>query len=490
VQNESPEEALRRRLKEILSRPDLPAFSQNIQQILRSAGDEDTSVRKITNIVLREYSVSLKLLRAANSPLYNRSGKPILSVSHAASLLGMQAIRDLAAGTMFFEHFRNRSPGLRQLMFLSLLTANHAREAASLLGYRHIEEAYLCGMFRNLGEVLVASYLDEDYNRILMERKQPKYSEKHAVKKVLRFTYEDLGRAMVEHWALPEAVKETLREYSVGTARLRPHHREFLTAVVGLSHSLTDLVYRQDASSPAKQLEKLRDAFHPALGVTTGHLESILEAAVKETRETSQNLRIPFDTLRLKRQLDKAIVLQPALGPEEEFLSSLSRQVESGEFELQDLLLSVLEKVTKECSLDRALFCLVDPASNSIHGRVGFGAEVDTLLQSFHFPLSLRGGPIALAILRKHDLFQFGEKDSRFDRLPFLQKLGSASFLLCPVIVDGVVIGCLYGDRKENGPLERQTQIQVAKLRDLAGEAIKRRRMWHGVREDFRQAIL
>ncbi|MCC6389241.1 MAG: HDOD domain-containing protein [Bryobacterales bacterium] len=487
MQNESPEDALRRRLKEILPRPDLPAFSQNIQQILRYAGNEDTSVRNITNIVLREYSISLRLLRAANSPLYNRSGKPILSVSHAASLLGLQAIRDLAAGTMFFEHFRNRSPGLRQLMFLSLLTANHAREAASLLGYPHIEEAYLCGMFRNLGEVLVASYLDEDYNRILTERKQPKYSEKHAVKKVLRFTYEDLGRAMVEHWGLPEAVKETLRECFVGTARLRPHQGEFLTAVVGLSHRLTDLVYRQDAPSPAARIENLRDAFHRTLGVTTEHLESILEAAVRETKEASRNLSIPFDTLRLKQQLEKALVLPlAAAGPEEEFLSSLLRQVESGEYELQDLLLSVLEKVTKECALDRALFCLVDPASNSIHGRVGFGAEADTLLRSFHFPLSLRGGPIALAILRKHDLFQFGEKDLRFDRSAFLQKLGSASFLLCPVIVDGMVIGCLYGDRKQNAPLEPRTQLHVAKLRDLAGEAIKRRRASSEVYEGVR----
>ncbi|MCC6343151.1 MAG: HDOD domain-containing protein [Bryobacterales bacterium] len=484
MQNESPEDALRRRLSEILSRPDLPAFSHNIQQILRYAGNENASVRNITNIVLREYSISLKMLRAANSPLYNRSGKPILSVSHAASLLGLQAIRDLAAGTMFFEHFRNRSPGLRQLMFLSLLTANHARETASVLGYSRVEEAYLCGMFRNLGEVLVASYLDEDYNRILMERKQPKFSERHAVKKILRFTYEDLGRAMVEHWGLPQAVKETLRECVAGSAPPRPHQDEFLTAVVGLSHRLTGAVYRQDTSSPATQLESLREAFHRTLGITTEQLESILESAVRETQETSRHLSIPFDTLRLKQQMEKALVLPPPPAePEEEFLTSLSRQIESGEYELQDLLLSILEKVARECALDRALFCLVDPASNSIHGRVGFGAQSDMLLQSFHFPLSLRGGPVALAILRKHDLFQFGERDSRFDRSAFLQQLGSSSFLLCPVIVDGMVIGCLYGDRRHNAPLDAGAERQVAKLRDLAGEAIRRRRDWREVRE-------
>jgi HD-like signal output (HDOD) protein len=96
--------------------------------------------------------------------LYNRSGRPILSVAHAASLMGMQAIRDVAAGTMLFEHFRKRSPGVRELMILSLLSANHAREAAQKLGFARPEEAYLCGMFRNLGEILVACYLPEDYD--------------------------------------------------------------------------------------------------------------------------------------------------------------------------------------------------------------------------------------------------------------------------------------------------------------------------------------
>ena len=62
----------------------------------------------------------------------------------------------MATGVVLLEHFRKHSPGLKELILLSLLTANHAREVADRVGYPKREEAYLCGMFRNLGEVLVA----------------------------------------------------------------------------------------------------------------------------------------------------------------------------------------------------------------------------------------------------------------------------------------------------------------------------------------------
>ena len=62
MQHENADEALQRRLQEILSRPDLPAFSEHIQQILRSAGDDTSSVRHVTNIVLREYGIGAQIL--------------------------------------------------------------------------------------------------------------------------------------------------------------------------------------------------------------------------------------------------------------------------------------------------------------------------------------------------------------------------------------------------------------------------------------------
>src|SRR5207253_9035531 len=84
-------------------------------------------------------------------------------VSPAVTRMGWDAIHNLSSGVLVFEHFRNQSEKLKELVLLMMLTANHARQIAIRSGLRGIEEAYLCGMFRNLGELIVACYLPREY---------------------------------------------------------------------------------------------------------------------------------------------------------------------------------------------------------------------------------------------------------------------------------------------------------------------------------------
>jgi len=466
-------------MQEILARPDLPAFSEHIQQILRCANDDNISVRQVVGIVLREYSVAVKLLRTANSPLYNRSGRAILSVSHAASLMGIQAIRDLAAGMILFDHFRKGTMGVRELMILSLLTANHAREAATSLGFPRVEEAYLCGMFRNLGEVLVSCYLPGEYHRILLERKAYQLQERQAVRKVLHFTYEDIGRAMVDHWGMPDSVRECMHEAAPGAKRVLAHHRDFLSSVVAFSHSLTDTVYRSEGlADPRSRTTQLRESFHAALGISANQLDKILTTSIAEANETSKTLAIPLDSLRLKQQITAALAEEPPPVSEDtdegDALPKLKARVESGSFDLNDMLLTVLENIFHTGSFDRALFALSDPGTGSIQGRLAVGDNTDALISAFRFPLSMRGGPIALCILRKADLFRFGLSAGIVD--PFSQTLGSVNFALCPISADGVVVGCIFCDRKDSRQLTAEEKTRIQALRDVAALAIRRRR--------------
>ena len=60
---------------------------------------------------------------------------PIRSATHALLLLGATATRSIVSSLLLFEHYEGQSAGLRELMLLSLLTANHARETSLRLLY-------------------------------------------------------------------------------------------------------------------------------------------------------------------------------------------------------------------------------------------------------------------------------------------------------------------------------------------------------------------
>lgn len=81
-------------------------------------GDEDASVQRLANIVLRDYGLTLQVIRAANSFHYNRSGCPVVTATHAMVLLGVHAVRALVSGIVIFEHCQRHSPGLKHLMLL------------------------------------------------------------------------------------------------------------------------------------------------------------------------------------------------------------------------------------------------------------------------------------------------------------------------------------------------------------------------------------
>ena len=94
--------------------------------------------------------------------------RPILSVPHGIVLAGSDTLRSLVSTVRYIEHFAHRSPGLGELMLLSLLSAVHSRDIAAAVDYPRPEEAHICGLFRNLGEVLIACHYPEEYSKIIV----------------------------------------------------------------------------------------------------------------------------------------------------------------------------------------------------------------------------------------------------------------------------------------------------------------------------------
>ncbi len=83
-------------------------------------------------------------------------------------MLGWENVRSVASALKYVEHFAGQSPGLRELMVTSLLSGFHVREVAFALHYPKPEDAYIAGLFRSLGEVLIAKHYPKEYSEIVL----------------------------------------------------------------------------------------------------------------------------------------------------------------------------------------------------------------------------------------------------------------------------------------------------------------------------------
>ncbi len=117
----------------------------------------------------------------------------------------------MGAGVLLFEHFHRQSDQLKELTLLMLLTGNHARQLAIRAGIRGIEEAYLCGMFRNLGELSLACYFPDDYASVMARARETKCTLSEACERLVTISSasRNLGKAA-------RAIRVNLRLIRVG----------------------------------------------------------------------------------------------------------------------------------------------------------------------------------------------------------------------------------------------------------------------------------
>ncbi|MBX9600219.1 MAG: HDOD domain-containing protein [Bryobacteraceae bacterium] len=469
-------------LDEMADASDFPALASSIQQVMNTAEKED-AFQTLTNIILRDLSLTLRVLRTANSAYYNRSGNPILSVSHAIAMLGTDTVRQVVSSVALLEHFQRKSPGLRELILLALLTANHAREIALRLGFRSREEAYLCGMLRNLGEVLMACYRPRDYAGILIRISQQKIPQAQVCREVAGFTYEELARAVISRWKMPSSVIACIGE--VEPLLLRRYQRGsadyLLPQITCFAHRLTQAIYRRDENVTRASLNLVVDRFGRPLGIGPEEVRGILEAALEETRGTFALMNVPLDHLRLRQQEQSARGL---LGPDSslaapesprETLARLVREVEhlaAAEPEnVTGLLLIVLEAIYRGGPFDRVLFAVADTAGGTLQARTGFGAGVEEAIATFRFPMA--AAPFGLSLDRQQDIYSSGI-EGRWDSSPLVRALRPAVFGLLPLCLPSGPAGCIYFDRDELGPpVDSVTLASFSALRDRLAHSLR-----------------
>jgi Predicted signal transduction protein len=189
-------------------------------------------------------------------------------------------------------------------MLLSLLTAAQAREIAARVGYPRREEAYICGMFHNLGEVLTACYKPREYASILVLMKERRCSEAEAALRILGFTYAELAQAASREWNLPDRVIQSM-DPSAG--RTGKSALGLLAVVTACSHALTSAIHRSDPAAGRARLRRLSEEFGPALGLDAESFRDVIEAGLHETRETFAILRVPLDELRLTQHTESVL---------------------------------------------------------------------------------------------------------------------------------------------------------------------------------------
>ena len=188
---------------------ELPAISGHVNEVLNITLNKRASVSCVSAVILKDYSLTNKVLQVANSAYYIR-GARVSTIERAVAALGLDVVRELAVSISLIEEFLKcggEKDALSKQMAISLLSANLGK----LLVQKYKipispEEAYICTLLHDLGRIIMTIYFPDVYRRI--EAGTTSGSSEDAMCRLMfkQLTFREIGQEIARFWNFSDTI--------------------------------------------------------------------------------------------------------------------------------------------------------------------------------------------------------------------------------------------------------------------------------------------
>lgn len=178
----------------------LPDMCMRIRNML---DDGNSAIEDIGDVVSLDPSITSKLLKLANSPLF-RFRSQVDTIAKALNIIGGEALYNLVmaeTARSAFSHFANEDADLKRFWLQSIYCGIVAKHLAKMAKIRGSERFFVLGLLHNFAELVVASESPEKVNQCLdYDKESLPWKRQRAV---LGFTFAQCSGEIMKLWQLP-----------------------------------------------------------------------------------------------------------------------------------------------------------------------------------------------------------------------------------------------------------------------------------------------
>ncbi len=189
----------------------LPHIATEILEVMRN---KSASMRKIAGVIEKDPSITVKILKIANSPLWGAVGR-VESVQRALILLGLKQISNIVIAISLYSTFARLKPNPhfdRQKFWQhSIGTAQTARKLSGALEINFQGEEFVAGLIHDLGKIVLDQFMNETFKRINEEIREHPGNPLEIEQKHLGCTHAEIGAALLQRWNFPAPITMALQ---------------------------------------------------------------------------------------------------------------------------------------------------------------------------------------------------------------------------------------------------------------------------------------
>jgi len=235
----------------------LPSFPSVYLKITRELNSEDPSIETIADIAVQDPGLTAKMLQVANSAAFGLAHK-VSSPFEAVQFIGLNAVRSIALSAHVFRDFEKievKTFSAFQVWTDALRCTRITRQIMRLekIDADETEDACTAAMLRNVGKLLLAKNLPQQFQQIITLAAAENLTLPEAGQKILGASHASVAAYLFGLWGLATPMVEAVAFH------LQPAESETRTfsplAAVHIAHALTGELWPDKNSGKPAELD-------------------------------------------------------------------------------------------------------------------------------------------------------------------------------------------------------------------------------------------
>jgi HD-like signal output (HDOD) protein len=428
----------------------LSGLLSELDRVIRS---DNSSGEQLASIILKDAFLTSRILRVANSVLFNPTELPVTTVSRAVINIGFKNIRSICVSIKVLESLmdENSTPLMMCMLARSLHAASQAKSLCQNLSEIEQEEVFVATLIFHLAELLVLGFRDQevkDYSKSLFAHSSEQDKDR-AAEKYLGVSLTRLAKSLIKQWRMQGLILDVINSHGMETDQ-----RKIIAVRLGNELSRAALLGWNSA-----EFKSVLDKVAEFKG---GNVDLLVKSVKKVADETAEMIasfgkKNLAEFMPTSRRPAKALLIQTGssgqlttdLQFQQETLNRLGSLLRT-DFNINDIISLVLKGLNSGVGLERVALALFDRLHCQFTTKYCLGEGTEAWMQSF--TLCFDRNPASFLF----KLFQSGQSVwvggdqfhaiSESLRNEFLNLTGKTDFFIAPLQSNANVIGFIYAD--------------------------------------------
>jgi HD-like signal output (HDOD) protein len=192
----------------------LPSFPTMYLDVTRELSFLNCSIERVASIIAKDPAMTAKMLQIVNSAAVGLASR-VASPFEAVQFLGLRTVRSLVLSAHIFSCFVQaglKDFSVEQLWVHGMKTG---QIACLIMQFEQadpadVEDAYIAAMLHDIGKLILADSLPEQFQQALMLAAERKIHLHEAEREILGATHAGVAAYLLGLWGLPASVVEAI----------------------------------------------------------------------------------------------------------------------------------------------------------------------------------------------------------------------------------------------------------------------------------------